>query len=265
VVRGPSGKALGRVPEVTIVFWIVKVLTTGMGEATSDFLVHRIYPPAAVLVGGGALAVALGLQFRAKRYVVWRYWFAVAMVAVAGTMAADVLHVGLGVPYVVSTMVFAVSLAGVFAAWYVSEGTLSIHSIFSTRREVFYWATVMATFALGTAAGDFSARTLALGWLSSGVMFAVLIAVPAVGYWRLGLNPIVAFWFAYIVTRPLGASFADYAGLPHALGGLGIGRGTVSVALTALIVGLVGYLAATHRPPSPIGHVPEAETLADNA
>ena len=163
------------------------------------------------------------------------------------------------------TVVFAVVLAGVFAAWYASEGTLSIHSIYTTRREMFYWATVIATFALGTAAGDFSARTLALGWLSSGVMYAVLIAVPAVGYWRLGLNPIVGFWFAYSVTRPLGASFADYAGLPHALGGLGIGRGTVSVALTVLIVALVGYLAATHRPTATIGDIPETEILADSA
>ena len=150
-------------------------------------------------------------------------------------------------PYIVSTAAFALTLAGVFVAWYRSEGTLSIHSIFTRRRELFYWATVMATFALGTAAGDMTAKTLGLGWFASGVMFAALIAVPAIGYRWFGLNSIVAFWFAYIVTRPLGASFADWLGLPPSLGGVGLGRGVVSLGLTALIIGCVAYLAAVER------------------
>jgi len=163
----------------------------------------------AVALGGIALAAALALQFTARRYVPWIYWLAVAMVGVFGTTAADVLHVGLGVPYVVSTAFFAVSLAAIFAIWWARERTLSIHRIRTRRREIFYWAAVMTTFALGTAAGDMTAITLHLGYLSSGVMFAVVIAIPALAHWRFGMNAILAFWLAYIASRPLGASFAD--------------------------------------------------------
>jgi uncharacterized membrane-anchored protein len=236
-------KGLVKVPEITVYFWVIKVLTTGMGEATSDFLVHRLPPPVAVLIGAAVLAVAMWWQLRATRYRAVTYWFAVVMVAVFGTMAADALHIGLHVPYIVSTALFAVTLVVIFVAWQRTEGTVSIHSIFTPRRELFYWSAVMATFALGTAAGDMTARTLNLGYLDSGVMFAVLITVPLVGWRRLRLDPIVAFWFAYVVTRPLGASFADWMGVPHALGGLDWGRGDVSIGLTIPIVALVGYLA----------------------
>ena len=240
-------RAFSKVPEVAVYFWITKVLTTGMGEATSDYLVHRISPVIAVGCGAVALAISLVLQFAARRYLTWAYWLAVVMVAVFGTMAADVLHVGLGIPYVVSTGFFAAALALVFVVWYRTERTLSIHSICTRRRELFYWATVMATFALGTAAGDLTAYTLHLGYLVSGLLFTAVIAVPAVAH-RLGHpNPIVAFWFAYIVTRPLGASFADWLGLPPSLGGVGLGRGPVSLALTMIIVCLVGYLAVSRK------------------
>jgi uncharacterized membrane-anchored protein len=160
-------------------------------------------------------------------------------------MAADVLHVGLGVPYIASTVFYAIVLAGVFRAWYVSEGTLSIHSIYNTRRELFYWAAVLATFALGTAAGDLTAVTFGLGYLASGVIFAALIAVPAVGYRRFGMNSILAFWCAYVITRPLGASFADWLAVNHHRGGLALGTGWVSIALAALIAAIVAYLTAT--------------------
>jgi uncharacterized membrane-anchored protein len=243
-------RGMSKVPEITIAFWIIKVLTTGMGEATSDFLVHRLAPPVAVILAGVVLVAALVLQFRTRSYNVWAYWFAVVMVSVFGTMDADVLHIGLGIPYFISTTFFAVALAVVFTVWYRSERTLSIHSIVTRRREVFYWATVMTTFALGTAAGDMTARTLGLGYLGSGFLFAALIAVPAVLHWGFRLNAIAAFWFAYIVTRPLGASFADWIGLPHSLGGLGFGRGVVSLGLTALIVVLVACVAVTEREPS---------------
>jgi uncharacterized membrane-anchored protein len=236
--------AVVKVPEITIYFWIVKVLTTGMGEATSDFLVHRLPPPVAVLIGAAVLAVAMWWQLTATRYRAAVYWFAVVMVAVFGTMAADALHIGLHVPYVVSTALFAVALVVIFTAWHRVEGTVSIHSISTRRRELFYWSAVMATFALGTAAGDMSARTLGFGYLASGIACAALIVVPLVG-WRLGLNPVVAFWFAYVVTRPLGASFADWMGVPHALGGLDWGRGDVSIGLTIPIVALVAFLAVT--------------------
>jgi uncharacterized membrane-anchored protein len=248
---GLGMRGLSKVPEITIYFWIIKVLTTGMGEATSDFLVHRFYPPIAVVAAGLALVAALLLQFRSSRYNVWAYWLAVVMVSVFGTMDADVLHIVLGIPYLISTTFFAIALAVVFWWWYSSEHTLSIHSIVTRRRELFYWATVMTTFALGTAAGDMSARTLGLGYLGSGLMFAALMAVPALCYWGFGLNPIVAFWFAYIVTRPLGASFADWMGSAHRLGGLGYGRGPVSLGLTILIVCLVAFLAITKRDITP--------------
>ena len=244
-VRPPTLGGLSRVPEITAYFWIIKVLTTGMGESTSDYLVHTLGPPAAVLIGAAAFAAGLLSQLQAGRYTAWRYWFAVAMVGVFGTMAADVLHVGLGIPYVVSTTFYAVVLTLVFVTWQRSEGTLSIHSILTRRRELFYWAAVLATFALGTAAGDMTARTLGLGYLGSGVMFAALIAVPAIAYRRFGMDPILAFWFAYIVTRPLGASFADWMSVSHARGGLGLGYGTVSLLLSVLIVGFVAYLASS--------------------
>ena len=239
-------RTLRKVPEITLVFWIIKLLSTAMGESTSDYLVFQINPYVAVVLGGLGLVVALILQLLARRYVAWIYWLAVVMVAVFGTMAADVLHVVLGVPYLTSTIFFAAALAVIFVAWYASEKTLSIHSIDLVRRELFYWAAVMATFALGTAAGDMTAATLGLGYLASGVLFGILFAVPAVGYWLFGLNEILAFWFAYVVTRPLGASFADWFGKSY-LGGLGIGDEKVSLVLTIFIVGFVAYLTVTRK------------------
>ncbi|HCP61426.1 MAG TPA: hypothetical protein DIU14_03010 [Actinobacteria bacterium] len=249
----PERRTVSKVPEVTVYFWIIKVLTTGMGEVTSDYFLHRAGTPNVVrlaiivLIAGIALAASLVLQFSARRYVAWTYWLAVAMVSVFGTMAADGLHFELKVPYVASTTFFAVVLAVIFVAWHASEKTLSIHSIYTRRREAFYWAAVMATFALGTAAGDLTAITLRLGYFSSGVLFAALIAVPVVSYWRFGLNAVFAFWFAYIVTRPLGATFADWVAVPSSHRGLGLGFGTVSLGLTILIVGLVGYLTVTRK------------------
>jgi uncharacterized membrane-anchored protein len=240
-------QALSKVPEVTVYFWIIKVLTTGMGETTSDFLVKTFDPFLVVPAAGVVLAVSLAVQLSAKRYNAAIYWFAVVMVSVFGTMAADVLHVQLGVPYLASSVFFAVVLAAIFALWYAKERTLSIHSITTRRRELFYWATVLTTFALGTATGDMTATTLKLGYFSSGVLFAVLIGVPLVGHWKLGLNPIFAFWFAYIITRPLGASFADWMGVSHARGGLAWGTGWVSLALAVLIAVFVAYLGASRK------------------
>jgi uncharacterized membrane-anchored protein len=242
---------LSKVPEITALFWVTKLLTTAMGESTSDFLVSRINSVVAVLLGAVVLIGALALQFRASHYVPWTYWFTVLMVAIVGTMAADVLHIQFHVPYAASTAFFAVVLAVVFVAWSRVEGTLSIHSIVTPRRELFYWATVMATFALGTAAGDLTATTLGLGYLTSAVLFAALLAVPAIGYSRFHLNAILAFWTAYVLTRPLGASIADWLGKPKAVSGLGWGDGVASLIFGLLIVGCVGYLtAADSRSPS---------------
>ncbi|MEO8242747.1 MAG: hypothetical protein ABI832_10565 [bacterium] len=247
----PPLAALSKVPQITVIFWIVKLLTTGMGETTSDFLVHQIDPPIAVAIGFSGFVAALVAQFVVTRYSPWIYWLAVVMVSVFGTMAADVLHVGLGIPYAISTAFFAVTLAAIFALWFSIERTLSIHSIRTRRREAFYWATVVTTFALGTASGDLTAVNLGLGYLDFGILFTAVIALPALAYWRFGMPEIPAFWFAYIITRPVGASFADWMGVGYERGGLNWGTGPVSLVMGLTILALVGYLAATHADEKP--------------
>src|SRR5262249_54225248 len=184
---------------------------------------------------------------RAKRYNAWIYWLAVVMVAVFGTQAADVLHIKFHVPYAASTIFYAIVLAVIFALWYRTEGTLSIHSIRTPRREAFYWATVLATFAMGTATGDLTARTLHLGYLASGVLFSIAFLAVALLHWKFGLNAILAFWIAYVLTRPVGASYADYVAFPKSVGGLGVGHGQVATVLTIIIIGFVAYLAVTRK------------------
>ncbi len=238
-------RTLRKVPEVTIYFWIVKLLTTAYGESTSDYLVNHINPIIAVAFGGLGFALAMIMQFSSRRYIAWVYWLAVAMVAIFGTMVADVIHIVLHVPYLISTIAFAIILAIVFTVWYVTEKTLSIHSIITPRRELFYWATVITTFALGTAAGDMTASTFHLGYFSSGILFVGLFALSALAYFLLGLNEIVAFWFAYILTRPIGASFADWTGRTVRNGGVGIGTDRVSIALLLLIIAFVAFLTVS--------------------
>ena len=242
-----SSQTWTKVPKLTVYFWIIKILTTAMGESTSDYMVHRFNPYFAVMLGFGMLTGALLLQFRAREYVAWIYWLAALAVSIAGTMGADVMHVGFGVPYSASVVFYAVALAVIFTVWYKSEKTLSIHSIYTRRREAFYWATVLATFALGTAAGDLTAYTLRLGFLTSGVLFAIVFAIPGIAYGLFDLNAIFAFWFAYIFTRPLGASFADWTAKPKNFRGLGWGDGPVSFVLSVLIVILVGYLTVSRE------------------
>ncbi len=246
--RPAAGRALlSKVPEITVGFWVAKALSTALGESTSDFLVHRLGPYPAVFIGAVTLLVGLGWQFSTRRYVAWVYWFAVVMVAISGTLAADAVHVGLGVPYVVSTIFYGIVLSVVFVLWQRTEGTLSIHSITSVRRELFYWATVLATFALGTAAGDMTAATFGWGYLSSGIVFAVVLLIPAVLYARTALSRVFLFWFAYVFTRPFGASFADWFGKDHRLRGLALGDGLVSAVLTVMILAVVAYLARGAR------------------
>ncbi len=244
-------RGLRRVPRITAAFWAIKGLSTAMGEATSDFLVNAIVPEVAVLAGFVGLAGSLVLQFRTARYLAWTYWLAVVMVGIVGTMAADVLHVALHVPYTASTLLYAVVLAVVFGVWQRTEHTLSIHSIDTPRREAFYWAAVMATFAMGTALGDFTATTLHLGYLTSILLFAVLITVPGLGYRFLGWNSVACFWVAYVLTRPLGASVADALGKPTAAGGLGWGDGAVVALFGGLIVIGVTWLAVTRSDVQP--------------
>lgn len=218
-----------------------------MGESTSDYLVKHIDPVIAVAIGGFGFFVAIILQFWVKKYIPWVYWLAVTMVAIFGTMAADVVHIVLGVPYIVSTISFAIALSIIFFSWYKTEKTLSIHSITTRRREFFYWLTVVTTFALGTAAGDMTAATFGWGYLLSALFFGVLFILPAIGYKFFKLNSIATFWFAYIMTRPLGASFADWFGRTPDLGGIGLGTGQTSIVLTLFISIFVVYLTLFKR------------------
>lgn len=234
-----------RVPQVTAVFWLIKGLSTAMGEATSDFMVHAMLPQLAVFIGFVAFVVALVIQFRQRHYVAWSYWLAVVMVGVFGTMAADVLHVALGVPYTASALLYAAVLAAVFIAWRRTERTISIHSIDTPRREAFYWAAVCATFAMGTALGDFTAYTLSLGYFPSALLFAGIILIPACGFRFLRWNAVFSFWFAYVITRPLGASIADGIGKPKLVSGLGLGAGNVALIFGAIILVLVTFLTLT--------------------
>ena len=235
-----------KVPEITFLFWVVKILTTCGGEAVSDYLAlgDRFV---GALVEAGLIVVGLAWQFRTRRYSAAAYWFLAYAIAIFGTGVSDALHLFVGIPYTGTTILWAVVLAMIFWLWYRSEGTLSIHSITTRRREMYYWAVVFVTFALGTALGDFTGTTLGLGYLASGIMFFLIILIPAVAWSRFELNAIAAFWFAYVVTRPLGASFADYLGRPKSLSGLGLGSGRVGVIVAIAVAVLVGYLAVTRR------------------
>ena len=231
-----------KVPEVIFLFWVVKILTTAGGEATSDYL--RIYGN----IRGGATEVGLfvvGLvwQFGTRRYRAFAYWFLAFAIAIFGTGVSDFLHLDVGIPYAGTTLLWAVILAAIFWVWQRSEGTLSIHSITTQRREAFYWATVFATFALGTALGDFTATSLHLGYLASGILFGVVILLPALAWKGFGLNSIAAFWMSYVVTRPLGASFADYISKPHYLSGIKFGDGPTALVFAIAVFVLVAYLA----------------------
>jgi uncharacterized membrane-anchored protein len=231
-----------KVPEIVVLFWVIKILTTAGGEVTSDYL--KTFGN----VGGGGIeiglfVIGLVLQFRTRRYRAFAYWFLAYAIAIFGTGVSDFLHLDVGIPYAGTTLLWAVVLIAIFWLWHHNEGTLSIHSITTRRRESYYWATVFATFALGTALGDFTATALGLGYLGSGILFGVVILIPALARWRLGLNEVAAFWFAYVVTRPLGASFADYVSKPHNLSGINLGNGPSAVAFTLVVVVLVLYLA----------------------
>ncbi|MGH9093308.1 MAG: COG4705 family protein, partial [Acidimicrobiales bacterium] len=245
-----------KVPEVILLFWVVKILTTAGGEATSDYL-----KTLGNVKGGGVevllFAAGLVLQFGTRRYRAFAYWFLAFAIAIFGCGVADFLHLDVHIPYAGTTVLWAVVLGAVFWLWQRSEGTLSIHSITTQRREAFYWATVFATFALGTALGDFTATSLNLGYLGSGILFGVVILLPALAWWKLGLNAIAAFWMSYVVTRPLGASFADYISKPHSLSGIAFGDGPTAVVFAATVLVLVAYLAVAR----PDIQAPAAEPL----
>jgi uncharacterized membrane-anchored protein len=233
-----------KVPEVFLLFWIVKLLTTGIGEAGSDYL-GTVSIALAAVVGIGGFFTAIWFQTRAEAYHPVRYWVTVLMVALFGTMIADGPHVALGSPYYVDSTVYFVLLCSLLTWWRRSEGTLSVHSITTARRERFYWGTVLLTFGLGTALGDTFAVNLGLGFTWSILIFGVAIVVPF-ALWRAGLNATAAFWGSYVLTRPLGASVADWLGHSHKHGGLGWGNGTVTGLGLVLFVAFVTYLTITH-------------------
>ncbi|MCW2525865.1 MAG: hypothetical protein JWM76_725 [Pseudonocardiales bacterium] len=241
LTRFLSDPVAAKVPEIIPLFWVIKILTTAGGEAGSDFLAHY----GNVGGGGTVLVVFIAgvlLQFGTRRYRAFAYWFFAYSIAIFGCAVADFLHLDVGIPYSGTSVLWAVVLAAIFWIWHRQEGTLSIHSITTRRREYFYWATVFATFALGTAVGDYTAIALNLGYLASGIYFGILILVPALAWWKFGMNSVVAFWFAYVVTRPLGASFADYISKPRKLSGAGFGDGPTFAVFTLIVAALVVYL-----------------------
>jgi uncharacterized membrane-anchored protein len=245
--RSPATRQLlNKVPEITIYFWIIKVLCTTVGETAADFLnVNLNFGLTGTSIATGVvLAVALVFQFRAPKYIPSVYWLTVTLVSVFGTLVTDNLTDNLGLPLEASTLIFAALLAVTFLVWYRSEHTLSIHSIVTRRREAFYWLAILFTFALGTASGDLMAERLGLGYLVTGIIVAALIAITAVG-WKLGLNSVLSFWIIYILTRPLGASIGDFLSQPSSHGGLGLGTTVTSMIFVGGIIGIVVYLSVT--------------------
>lgn len=240
---------LNKVPEVTIFFWVIKILCTTVGETAADYLNTNLNfgLTNTTYVVGSLLAVMLFFQFRLRRYVPAVYWMCVVLISVVGTLITDNLVENFHVTLVQSTIGFAAALAATFAAWFAVERTLSIHSILTTRREAFYWLTILCTFALGTAAGDLVAEKLALGYSLSAAVFAGVIGVITVAHVKFKLNAVLAFWLAYIITRPLGASLGDLFSQEKKIGGLGLGTtGTSVIFLTAILI-VVTYLTITKK------------------
>ena len=240
---------LNKVPEITLYFWVIKVLCTTVGETAADFLntTLNLGLDGVTLVIGTILAVTLVFQFKSKKYVPGIYWFSVVLISIVGTLITDNLTDNLGISLETSTIIFAVSLAAIFAIWYKKEKTLSIHSIVTSRREGFYWLAILFTFALGTAAGDLLAESIDIGYLYSAIVFGALIAFVAMSRFRFKVNAILAFWIAYILTRPLGASIGDYLSQDLDAGGLGLGTVITSAIFFAAILGTVIYLAVTKK------------------
>ncbi len=232
-----------KVPEVTALFWVIKISTTAAGEAISDWLGTKHNVKVGFFVEIIMFCVALYLQFRARRYRASTYWFLALAIATAGTGVADTMHLAFALPYAVTSLFWLVTLAVVFFLWNRSEHTLDIHSITTNRREKYYWAVVFATFALGTAVGDFAASTLGLGYLASAIFFCGVILIPWAGWRFLNFNSIFAFWFAYVITRPIGASLADYFSKGHDVSGLNAGDWQTALVMTFVVVALVAYTA----------------------
>jgi len=245
----PFRRFLSKVPELTVFFWIIKILATTVGQTFADFLGDTVGLGLTLttVVVNVALVVALCFQFRAARYIPGLYWLVVGLVSIVGTLITDNLVDNIGIPLEGTAVVFAVALAGTFTAWYASEKSLSIHTIDTRRREAFYWLAILLTFALGTAAGDSAAENLGLGYATAAIILAALLAVVALAHRWLGLGAVLAFWIAYVLTRPLGAAVGDLLAQPRVVGGVGLGAVATSLAFLGTILAVVGYLTWTRR------------------
>ncbi len=249
----PGLSKCNRVPEVTVDFWLIKLMAVTMGETAADYLAVNLGLGLTLtsLIMAGILVIALILQFSQKRYVPWVYWLAVVLISIVGTLVTDNLVDNFGVRLTTTTIVFSIALAATFTLWFRSEGTLSIHSIFTTRRETFYWLAILFTFALGTAAGDLVAEEFGIGYLGTGVLFSMIILSLTIGYFFLGLDSILGFWLVYIFTRPLGASLGDLLSQPRDYGGLGLGTIATSLIFLGLIAAIVLYMSRSRRTDTP--------------
>lgn len=242
------GAVYNRVPKVTVDFWLIKLMAVTVGETAADFLSANLglgLSNTSWLMSG-LLIAALFAQFAQRKYVPWTYWVTVVLVSIVGTLITDNLVDHLGVSQEAASIGFAIALAATFAIWYLAERTLSIHTIYTTQREVFYWLAILLTFALGTAAGDLAAEGLKLGYLQAGLMYGAIIALIALGYFALRMDAILAFWLAYIVTRPMGASFGDLLSQPVGNGGLGLGTVITSALFLTIIAGVIVYMTLSH-------------------
>lgn len=263
----PSGaRPVNRVPEVTVDFWIIKVLAVTMGETAADYLAVNLGLGLGLtsVIMTGLLAMFLAVQFANRRYVPWTYWSVVVLISVVGTLVTDNLVDNFGVALETTTIFFTAALLATFTLWYAMERTLSIHTIYNARREAWYWLAILFTFALGTAAGDLVAEKFALGYLTTGVLFAGVILIIALTYYVMRVNAILAFWLAYIFTRPLGASFGDLLSQPVEYGGLGFGTTVTSLLFLLAIVALVLFMTISRRGEDHPGdgHWPDTSTLA---
>ena len=258
-VRADLRWMLNKVPEITLYFWVIKVLCTTVGETASDYLSDNVGLglTKTTFMTGALLVAALVFQFRARRYVPWIYWLGIVLISVVGTQITDNLSDNMGVSLVITTVAFAIALSVTFAVWYASERTLSIHTIYTTRRESFYWLAVLFTFALGTAAGDLTAERLNLGYLVSLVLFAATIGAVGIAHYRFNLNAVASFWIAYVLTRPLGASLGDYLSQPRADGGLGLGTTVTSALFLGAIIAVVAYLSLTRKDATESRYTPQ--------
>lgn len=244
MTRTEASPAPNRVPEVTLDFWLIKLMAVTMGETAADYLAVNLGLglTATSILMTVVLGIALVLQFAQRRYVPWAYWLSVVLISVVGTLVTDNLVDNLGVPLWVTAVVFTLALAATFLLWFRAEGTLSIHDVTSFRREAWYWLAILFTFALGTAAGDLMAEQFGLGYFATGILFGMIIAALALGYFVLGLDPILGFWLAYIFTRPLGASIGDFLSQPGEYGGMGLGTVLTSALFLAVIALIVLYM-----------------------